>query len=163
MYEDFLITPYTKYIHKMFGISFKKEWYETYWAFDLHGTIIKPSYKPTDDKFVFYPFAKEVMQILTNRDDVKLIMWTSSYPNEIEYYDNELIQNDIHFDQINENPNISSNNGNFGFYEKKFYFNILFDDKAVFDPETDWQPIYNLLNKYEEDNYLPNSEWTTKY
>ena len=163
MYDKFLTTTITKYIHKMFGISFNKQWFETYWALDLHGTVIKPSYNPTDDKFVFYPYAKEVLQILTIRDDIKMIMWTSSYPNEIEYYKNEFLKNGIMFDQINGNPKISSNNGNFGYYEDKFYFNILFDDKGFFDPYTDWEPIYNLLIQYKKDGYLPNPEWTTKY
>jgi len=163
MYKNLLTTSYTKYIHKMFNISFKKEWFETYWAFDLHGTIMKPSYDLNDKSVEFYPYAKEVLQILTNRDDVKLIMWTSSYENEIEHYNTILYDNGIIFDKVNENPNISSNNGNFGFYEKKFYFNILFDDKATFDPETDWEPIFNLLNAYQEDGFLPNPKWTTKY
>lgn len=163
MFEKYLITPMTKYIHKMFGISFNKEWFETYWVIDLHSTVIKPSYKPTDDKFIFYPYAKETLQILSDRKDIKLIMWTSSFPSEIEFYISEFKKSNILFDCVNENPNISSNNGNFGFYEKKFYFNILFDDKSAFDPETDWYPIYNLLKKYEESGYLPNPKWTTKY
>ena len=32
-------------------------------------------------------------------------------------------------------------------FEKKFYFNILLDDKAGFDPETDWSVIKEYLNK----------------
>lgn len=163
MYEELLVTTCTKYIHNMFNISFKKEWYDTYWCFDLHSTIIKSSYDLNDKSVDFYPFAKEVMQLLTERNDIKLIMWTSSYPKEIDNYNRIFEENGIHFDTINENPNISSNNGNFGYYEKKFYFNILFDDKGFFNPLEDWEPIYNLLIKYQEDGFLPNPNWTTKY
>ena len=163
MFEELLVTPYTKYIQKLFDISFRKEWYETYWVFDLHGTIMKPSYDLNDKSVKYYPFAKEVLQILSKRDDIKLIMWTSSYPLEIEYYNKIFIEDGILFDAINENPTISSNNGNFGYYEKKFYFNILFDDKATFDPENEWESIFNFLMEYEKTNFLPNKNWTTKY
>lgn len=163
MFEKLLITPYTKYIHKMFNNAFDKQWYETYWLCDLHSTIIKPSYNLNDKSVNYYPFAKEVLQILSKRNDIKMIMWTSSYPNEIEIYNNVFMDDGIIFDTINENPNISSNNGNFGYYDKKFYFNILFDDKAAFDPEIEWEAIYNLLLEYENQNYIPNPNWTTKY
>lgn len=163
MFEKLLITPYTKYIHKMFNNAFNKQWYETYWLCDLHSTIIKPSYNLNDKNVNYYPFAKEVLQLLTKRKDIKMIMWTSSYPNEIEIYNNVFEEDGIYFDTINENPNISSNNGNFGYYEKKFYFNILFDDKAAFEPEIEWEAIYKLLLEYEKVNYLPNPNWTTKY
>jgi len=163
MYDDYLTTSMTKYINKVFINSFKKEWYETYWLIDLHSTVIKPSYNLNDKSIEFYPYAKEVLQLLANRDDIHLIMWTSSYKQEIDNYVREFTKYSIFFDTINENPNISSNNGNFGFYEQKMYFNVLIDDKAAFDPYTDWEPIYKLLLKYQEDNYLPDPNWTTKF
>ena len=48
-------------------------------------------------------------------------------------------------------------------YEKKFYFNVLIDDKAAFDPESDWEPLYHLLMKYKEENFVADPSWTTKY
>lgn len=53
------------FIQKMFNHSFEKEWYETYWAFDLHGTIIKPTYKGTE--VIYYPYAKETLQVIRKR------------------------------------------------------------------------------------------------
>ena len=163
MFDELLKTSMTKYIDKVFTNSFRKEWYTTYWVIDIHSTVIKPSYNLNDKTIEFYPFAKEVLQILTKRDDIHIIMWTSSYQNEIDNYIKEFEKFDIHFDNINENPNISSNNGNFGFYEQKFYFNVILDDKAAFCPNSDWEPLYNLLKKYEEENYLPNPNWTKKF
>jgi len=163
MYDKFLITPMTKYIHKMFLHSFSKEWYETYFTIDMHRTLIKPTYDLNDKSLTYYPFALETMQILTDRDDIKTIMWTSSYPQEIEEYVRQLSIDGVEFDNINENPDISSNNGNFGFYEKKFYFNIIIDDKAAFFPDSDWEPIYNLFMEYKKNNFLPDPNWTTKY
>jgi len=67
------------------------------------------------------------------------------------------------FQYINDNPEIDSQKGNFGYYEKKFYFNVLFEDKAGFQADTEWKMIYDLMLKYEYANYLPDPKWITKY
>ena len=149
------------YISKMFDHSFAKQWYETYWAIDLHGTIIKPTYNGVDVEY--YPYAKEVMQILTKRPDIKIILWTSSFPQEIVKYRASFALDKIYFDSINENPGISSKNGNFGYYEKKFYCNVMIDDKAGFDPKNEWKHIFEFLIACETINFFPNPNWTTKF
>ena len=152
-----------EFISKMFDHSFEKEWYETYWVIDLHGTIIKPNYKDSSYPAEYYPYAKQVLQILSKRPDIKLILYTSSFPKEIEEYLKKFEEDEIHFDAVNENPGISSKNGNFGFYEKKFYFNVMIEDKAGFSSEDEWQQIYVLLKEYEKTKYLPDPKWTTKF
>lgn len=151
------------FISKMFENSFKKEWYETYWAIDLHGTIIKPNYKDVSYPAEYYPYAKQVLQILSKRPDIKMILYTSSFPNEIEEYLKKFEKDEIHFDAVNENPGISSNNGNFGYYEKKFYFNVMIEDKAGFDPEKEWKHLFEFLIACETINFFPNPNWSTKY
>jgi hypothetical protein len=150
-----------KYIKKVFAHSFCKEWYETYWAFDLHGTIIRSTYKGTE--MIYYPYAQKVLQFLSKRPDIKMILWTCSFPNEIEEYIKRFEADGIHFDNVNENPGISSKHGNFGCYDKKFYFNVLLDDKAGFSPEKDWKKLYFYLLDCQVTNYLPDPKWTTKY
>lgn len=150
-------------IKKTFKISHEKQWYETYWAFDFHSTIIKSSYNLNDNSINYYPYAKETLQLLSKRDDIIMITWTSSYPHVIKEYLKKFELDEIHFDKENENPEISSNMGNFGYYESKFYFNVLFEDKAGFDPETEWKEIYDYLVQCENQNYLPDPRWTTKY
>ena len=100
------------------------------------------------------------MQILSNRPDTVLILFTSSYPEEIEIYNDFFIKNGINFKYINENLEISSAKGSFGFYEKKMYFNVLFDDKSGFNPYSDFKPIYNYLKNTK---YKPNPKWSMKY
>lgn len=97
------------------------------------------------------------------REDIIMIMFTSSYPAEINYYNGVFKHFDIHFKYINENPDINSSKGNFGHYDKKFYFNVLFENKCGFNPETEWYQVYSLLKEYENDNYLPDPKWSTKY
>lgn len=157
-------SPITDWIEKMFKHSFKKQWYETYFAIDVHGTIVIPDYrKSKNDDVIFYPYAKETLQLLTQREDIKIIMYTSSYPEEIDNYTKVFKSNNIHFDYINENPEIDSTKGNFGYYVNKFYFNVLLEDKAGFRPDKDWKHIYDLFKKYEELKYFPDKNWTTKY
>ena len=139
--------------------QFKKEWYYTYWAFDLHNTILKSKYKLGDFKLDFYKNADIVLQFLTKRDDVKLILFTSSYPNQIKEYIKQFEKYEIKFDYINENPEISSDQGHFGYYKDKFYFDLLFDDKAGFNPIIDWELINIWLKNYPE----PNPGWTPKF
>ena len=153
----------TTAITRMFADSFKKEWYETYWVFDLHGTIVKRTYKDKNAPIVYYPYADMVLRLLSKRDDIKLILWTSSFQADIDKHLMLFEVDFIHFDHVNANPHISSRNGNFGYYDEKFYFNLLFDDKAGFEPEVEWEQIYNLMDRYRRINYLPDKNWTTKY
>jgi hypothetical protein len=111
----------------------------------------------------FYPYAKSALQLISNRPDIIMILWTCSYPNEIEKYVKFFKESNINFNHINENPGISSNMGNFGYYEQKFYFNVLFEDKSGFDPEIEWKEVYDLMLFYEQNNIMPNPKWTTKY
>jgi hypothetical protein len=148
-------------IKKVSADCLNKQWYDTYWAFDIHGTILMPSYNLNDNKYSFYPYAKETLQYISNnRKDINMILYTCSYPHEIKTYLDFFENNDIYFKHVNENPNISSNRGNFGFYEKKFYFNVLFEDKAGFDPFIEWQEIYEYLLTCK---FLPDPNWTTKF
>jgi len=151
------------WIDKMFHHAFEKEWYLTYWAFDIHGTILVPTFRKNSYDSEFYPWAKETLQLLTKRKDIIMILSTSSYPEEIKHYQKVFKENDIYFEYINENPEIDTSKGNFGYYKNKFYFNVLFEDKAGFSPKKEWLPIYSLLKKYEFLNYLPDPSWSTKY
>ena len=153
----------TDWIQKMFKHSFEKEWYETYWAFDIHGTILIPTFRKDSYDSDFYPHAKETLQLLTKREDIIMIISTSSYPAEIEHYQKIFKENDIHFKYVNENPDIDSSKGNFGYYKNKFYFNALFEDKAGFVPEKEWVNIHRLLLHYKYTNYLPDPNWSTKF
>jgi hypothetical protein len=124
----------------------RRNWDKTYWAFDIHGTMIKPNYKTNEIAKEFYPYAIEVMQVLSKRTDIVRILYTCSYPHEIEQYVQHFKTHDIHFDYVNSNPEVAD--GGYGYYKDKFYFNVLFEDKAGFDGDTDWL----LIRKWMEGN-----------
>ena len=149
-----------QWIEKMFSYAEKKEWFETYWAIDLHGTVSRPDYRKESKEIDYYPYAKETLQLMTERSDIKLIMFTSSYPDEIKKYYKQFRNDGIIFDFINENPEVSDAKGSFGYYDKKPYFNVLLEDKAGFNPGIVWEYLYNYFKNTE---YRPNKEWSMKY
>jgi len=144
----------------MFKHAEQHEWFETYWCFDLHGVISRPDYRKTTKEIDYYPFAKETLQMLSERDDIVMFLFTSSYPDEIKKYMNTFHGDGIHFKYVNENPEISSEKGSFGYYYQKPYYNVLFEDKSGFQPEKDWEHIYNYFKKTK---YRPNPNWSMKY
>ncbi len=149
-----------KWIKMMFAHAEEKQWFETYWAIDIHGTISKPDFRKTVKEIEYYPYAKEVLQLLSKRKDIVLIMSTSSYPDEITVYDKTFKEDGIEFKYINENPEISSDKGSFGYYKDKYYFNSSFEDKSGFNPNRDWKFLYDY---FKNTKYIPNPEWEMKY
>lgn len=135
----------TRAIENCFRLAKEKNWKNTYWAFDIHGTILKPTYRPGEISSEFYPYAKEVLQLLAADKKIVKILYTCSYPHEIEQYRKYFTEHGIHFDYVNSNADVVD--GGYGYYQHKFYFNVLMDDKAGFDGETDWGKIYDLLKQ----------------
>jgi phosphomannomutase len=125
----------------------KRGWDKTYWAFDLHSTVIKPNYEAGNIPTEFYPLAKEVLQFLTKQDDVCMIMYTCSHPHEIDEYIRFFEEHGIVFEHINANPEVPTDVNGYGCYDTKFYMNVLFEDKAGFDAETEWEEVRDLLNE----------------
>jgi len=131
--------------------------FESYWLFDLHGTIIKPNHIRGNYDVEYYPYAKETLQIITRRKDIRTIVFTSSYPDEIIEYNKQFIKDKINFKYYNSNPEICNENGMFGYYASKPYFDVMLEDKAGFNPLIEWKEIYDLLNN--ADNFIPPIEW----
>jgi hypothetical protein len=125
----------------------EKGWKKTYWAFDIHGTLLKPNYRAGEVASQFYPKAEEIMKKISSRSDIVKILFTCSYPNEIEQYLKFFAQCGITFDYVNENPEVVD--GAYGYYKSKIYFNVLFEDKAGFDGESDWAVVEEILNEME--------------
>jgi DNA modification methylase len=128
-----------------FDSMLKRGWDKTYWAIDIHGTIIKPNYEAGNIPKTFYPYSLECLRLLSDREDVCLILYTCSHPHEIEEYLELFRKEWINFKFVNENPEVKTEENGYGCYDRKFYFNVLFEDKAGFDPEVDWEEIFEYL------------------
>lgn len=135
-----------KSIERAYQLKKERKWEYIYWAIDLHATCIEANYSNTNTPTNIFPEALAPLRILSNDPQIKLIMWTASHPEQIVLYDKVFRDENIHFDYFNENPEVQTEGTlTYGNYDKKFYFNVLLDDKAGFDPDTDWQLIYNYL------------------
>ena len=122
----------------------KQGWEKTYWLFDLHDTVITSSYGK-DMVEEYFPFAVETLRLLSERADICLILFTSSHQQKIETYVGKFKALGINFDYINENP--EATNSEYANFDRKMYFNVLFDDKAGFHPLKDWEVVYGYLKK----------------
>ena len=130
------------YIKKLLDEREKNGFKYIYFMIDVHNTIIKATHKK-DCNFVFFDYAKEVLQELSKRDDVKLIMWTSTYPQVTELYTEEFEKNGIHFDFVNFNNEV--HNDDIRCFDSKFFYDVIIDDKAGFNPERDWEKIWLMV------------------
>lgn len=130
-------------IKNAFKKARERNWDRTYWAIDIHETMIKANWSSTILPTEFYPKAMETMRYICSRKDIVTILYTCSHPHEIEQYLVLFEELGIRFDHVNSNSDVA--NGNYGFYETKPYFNVLLEDKAGFDPLQDWDEVYNSL------------------
>ena len=118
-----------------------------YYFIDLHSTCIKPDYtaKRGEIPTQFYPMAKEALQLMSQCEDIRLTMYTCSHPHEISKYALFFEEHGINFDWVNENPEVFTVEGAYGNYDKKPYFNAMFEDKAGFNGEEDWKRVYRFF------------------
>lgn len=131
-----------KYITKLFDERYDNGYDTIYIMVDIHNTILKPSFEK-EETFIYFPYAKETLQLLSNMEDIKLIMWSSCYEDKILMYLEHFKENGIYFDYVNENPEYG--NLSFACFDVKFYYDIGIDDKFGFDAEIDWEILYNTF------------------
>ena len=125
-----------------------RKWDTTHWLIDWHGTICEGSYDPHVLSMQFYPKAVEALQALTARSDFRFILWTSSYSNAIHPFMRRLQEDHgIHVDFVNQNPEVQ--NTDTGKFNLKPYCDIIIDDKAGFDPLTEWSIVLDWCNNID--------------
>jgi len=137
-----------KVFEKAFRLKENRNWDCIAVAVDLHGTVYRPTY---DKKLTieYYPHAKEVLQLLSKRDDVRMYMYTCSPDqNKLKYEhnfakDGILIEATPH--RIMNKMKIMGNS--YQDFSEKPYFNVLLDDKAGFDPDRDWVALLKYLKE----------------
>jgi len=139
----------TRAFENAFRLKNKREWSYIYVFLDLHSTLLKPNYTAGTIPTEFYDGALEGLKTMNEAEDMRIIMYTCSHPHEIEEYVKLFAEKGIVFDYINENPEVKTTLDGYGCYDKKPYFNVLFEDKAGFDAEEDWA----VVNAYLRDRY----------
>ncbi len=142
-------------IEKTFQLMKTKGWNKVYWAVDIHETVLKPNWDAMATSGIphdWYPGAKEVLQEVSKRDDISLILYTCSYDDEIVNYLKFFEESGIKFICVNSNPEVK--NTRYGKFDVKFYYNVMLDDKSGFEGDVDdsgindWGRIQEVLKKY---------------
>lgn len=132
-------------IRKAYALSKSRKYNKMYIAVDIHDTILASTYSKNSQIKVFLEDARDTLQYLSQREDVVLILYTCSHKDEIENYMFFFEENYIKFKYCNENPEVKTGDDKYGNYDGKFYFNILLDDKAGFNAETDWKLVHDTF------------------
>ena len=133
-------------IRKAFDAAFvrmkEKNWEKIYVAVDIHDTILRACYED-EETYDYFPLAKDVLQIMSIRKDICLILWSSCHREKLAEYARHFLDDGIRFDYINENPEVD--NTRLQNFDEKLYMNVGLDDKFGFEPETDWEVIWKIL------------------
>lgn len=123
--------------------AISRGWDKIFVAIDLHDTIIPSSYV-LENTLSFYNGAKGALQMMSADPEVCLILFTSSFPENLKSVYKLFEENHINFEYFNCNPEVANtDNGNF---TDKFYYNVLLEDKAGFDPAQDWFVVTESFN-----------------
>ena len=132
-----------KIVQREFAKARERKWRRIYIAVDFHDVVFVSNYKNE----VLLPVSEAVpaLQYLSIRQDIVLIAFTSTSEKAYEQYRNVLNMHNINFQFLNSNPLETGNE--YADFSKKFYFNIMLDDKAGFDWKTDWTAILEAIKK----------------
>lgn len=131
-------------IHDMVEAAYlnakKRGWDKIYIAVDIHDTIAESNYKNTLPDV--YPEAIVAIKYLQSLPECVLILFSSCYEKDYETYMKHFESFGLKFDYFNENPQVP--NTATGDFTKKFYYNMIIDDKAGFRPKH-WNQVIEYV------------------
>lgn len=131
-------------------IMHERNWDCLYIAIDLHDTMMPSTYSnDMYGHYTLYENAKEVLQWMSNCDNIRLILFTSSHGEQkADFIHNVYKRYGISFDYHNGNPEVQ--NTETGDFSEKFYYNVLLDDKAGMEPLKDWLELRNNIPMFNQ-------------
>ena len=112
---------------------------------DIHDTIFKATYSK-EENYEYIGKAKDALQVMSARKDIKIILWSSTF-NKIQYI-LQLDKDNIIVDAFNRNID-GIENTEIACFDEKPYFNVGIDNAFGFEPERDWEDVYNYLSKLQ--------------
>lgn len=125
----------------------EKNWDYIIVLVDIHDTIFKATYSEAEN-YEYLGKAKETLQLMTSMPNIKMILWSSSYIDKLADYMYKMSGDYICFDAVNKNIE-GIENTKLACFDKKLYFNVGIDNAFGFEPEKDWNNIYNYLSKLQ--------------
>lgn len=133
-----------KTIQKAFKYAKEKGYEYIVFLIDIHDTIFKATYSNIE-KFEYLGKAKEALQLMSSRPDIKIILWSSTF-NKTKYI-LQLYKDNIIIDGFNKNVE-GIENTEIACFDEKPYFSVGIDNSFGFEPETDWEEVIKILNLY---------------
>lgn len=127
-----------KAIRRAYQVMEERNWDTIYWAIDLHGVCLKSNYEQGGYEWI-NASALQGLKTISNRPESKIILWSSVHPEEKMSIARFFGKAGISI--YGFNSNIFERNTQVSNFDQKFYFSVLLDDKAGFDPLTDWDAI----------------------
>lgn len=121
-----------------------------YWNIDLHGVCFQSNYTNSEYLWINEDCVK-CLKAITDNPISRLILWSSCHEHEQIKIKEFMSSYGIRVDFFNENPLVE--NTSYADFSKKYYFSILLDDKAGFEPEKDWYDIYMFVEN--ENKIIP--------
>ena len=121
-----------------------RRWPNVYWCIDVHDVILEGKYKTNNDGAQYLPNALKVLKFLTNKPETVLILWTSGHIGPTAKVLEDLEKQGIRFKYVNENRDCP--NDHLCDFTKKFYMNIVLDDKCGFEND-DWFLVEKELKR----------------
>ena len=112
---------------------------------DIHDTIFKATYSK-EENYEYIGKAKDALQVMSARKDIKIILWSSTF-SKVQYI-LQLDKDNIIVDAFNRNIDGIENTG-IACFDEKPYFNVGSDNAFGFEPERDWDDIYNYLSQLQ--------------
>lgn len=112
---------------------------------DIHDTIFKATYSK-EENYEYIGKAKDALQVMSARKDIKIILWSSTF-SKVQYI-LKLDKDNIIIDAFNRNIDGIENTG-IACFDEKPYFNVGIDNAFGFEPERDWDDIYNYLSQLQ--------------
>jgi hypothetical protein len=127
-----------KAIERAYTLRAQRNWDTVYYAIDLHGVCLTSNYTSDVHEFINQD-AIGGLKVISDRPETVIIIWSGLHTDQQAAVSKLFLDNGIKIDYFNENP--LERNTVTGNFSDKFYFSVLLDDKAGFDPTIHWQHI----------------------
>lgn len=133
-------------IKRAYKIMEERNWDTIYYAVDLHGVCLESNYTTGTHTFVSEE-AINTLRLIGSLKESKIIIWSSVHDKDKKAILDLFASHGIPVHGFNSNSTAADTAT--GCFKEKFYFSVLLDDKAGFDPDIHWAEITDyLLPKY---------------
>lgn len=133
-------------VQRAYQVATERDWNRVYWCIDLHGTVFESSYDSSEVHFIDDETVR-ALQLIRSLPETKIILWSSVYAQDAETAVAKFAAEGILVDYVNCNDEVE--NTSTGNFDAKFYFSILVDDKAGFDPKS-WPEVAALAKQLSD-------------